>query len=88
VGSRHPKERMPNPEVVIGDSFKDHTAVWWIFVPKIHNINIYKLAWLLSMACGSREGKIFLKEYLYLILDSFYRVHHLHSNGENRLQVW
>jgi hypothetical protein len=27
VGSRHPKERMPNPEVVIGDSFKDHTAV-------------------------------------------------------------
>jgi hypothetical protein len=26
MGSRHPKERMPNPEVVIVDSFKDHTA--------------------------------------------------------------
>jgi hypothetical protein len=26
VGSRHPKEGMPNLVVVIGDSFKDHTA--------------------------------------------------------------
>jgi hypothetical protein len=26
VGSRHPEERMSNSQVIIGDSFKDHTA--------------------------------------------------------------